>query len=385
MSNHVSTSAISSEVYLNIANINRSNVETARDSLEQLIATDDTTGKALVALGYCYYTLKNISKASEILKKALYEYKEDGNPDLWYSIGLIYRKHQKFGLSEPAFMTVLRIEPNHSKKNKVFFELAKYFKNTSRLELSVEYLKNAINNSGKGTEIQIKSYCYLASVYEELKDNKNALEAYRSAHEASKCLKTLACLAWGYLKIDQMETALSMVKASLAEHKNTETKEILNLKYLLVLCLLQKNDIPIATQLIHYLLLKKPNEYSYWLTYGIMYFVTRQNAEAIQCYMKCTMINSNRVEAWFNLGIIYESMGCLTESMNTFGKALSIRTGIASNIEKARNSGTCMYPEIDPVDFFLVEEKDNRIGLTYFPISFYCRNGGVQGTETERR
>jgi tetratricopeptide (TPR) repeat protein len=59
------------------------------------------------------------------------------DPDVWYGIGLLYDRYASFDHAEEAFSNVLYIDPNHRKRNEIYFRLGIIYKQQKKLAQSI--------------------------------------------------------------------------------------------------------------------------------------------------------------------------------------------------------------------------------------------------------
>ncbi|CAG9311879.1 unnamed protein product [Blepharisma stoltei] len=128
-----------------------------------------------------------------------------------------------------------------------------------------------------------------------------------------------------------------------------------NISYLIGRCYLHYNldsAFSVFQQLIEY----NPNEIFYWIGLGAVFGQWKKNYEAFQCFLKATVLWRRSIEAWINIGTVYEICGQTAEANSAFEMAHKIHTSEKisnKSIEKVfknRNSGIAEFvqPEIDP-------------------------------------
>lgn len=174
------------------------------------------TGPLCILLGYSHYQQRNYALTMSALHRALYSFKEDSNPDLWYTTGLVYTRLCNVKLAETAFLAVIRVDPSYSKKNRVFFELGRLYKQENKSELAAKYFKSALDGEGDNARLRAKSYCYLGYSYER-EDALRAADNYSAGYEASASVQTFGCFVWGYMLTGAYREAAERIKKALED------------------------------------------------------------------------------------------------------------------------------------------------------------------------
>ncbi len=177
---------------------------------QDIIKRDPSNLEARKLLGKIYLhslgDMQSGTQSQEVLKLAIEQYEsivkiEPGDADNHLLLGRLYSLSKDFLKAEGEFKTAIKLEP-HSEE--AVTNLAMLYNEEGDGKKAVETL-----NSVPETARSAKLYSVLGSTYEQQKDYKNAISAYRQAvtldHEN---LDALRGLAQSLVSDNQMEAAL---------------------------------------------------------------------------------------------------------------------------------------------------------------------------------
>ena len=155
---------------MNLAQIfaNRGEYSNAICYYEKLIRLDEENGKAWFALGHCYLLKGEYQKCFSAYQRSLYTLSDTRDPQLWYGIGLLYNKFDTFEYAEPAFLAVLRMDPNFEQKSEIMYKLGLIYQKTKRYDNALKYLSMSINEAEEGlpTERQVETLTAMGACLE---------------------------------------------------------------------------------------------------------------------------------------------------------------------------------------------------------------------------
>ena len=106
-------------------------------------------GDIWALLGHCYLMNNELPRAYAAYQQGLNSLSnvlislrflltyQAQDPDVWYGIGLLYDRYASFDHAEEAFSNVLYINPNHRKRNEIYFRLGIIYKQQKKYTQSI--------------------------------------------------------------------------------------------------------------------------------------------------------------------------------------------------------------------------------------------------------
>jgi tetratricopeptide (TPR) repeat protein len=354
---------------------------------ERIVQIDEHNGKAWTALGHCYLLQNEYQKCFTAYQRALYSMEDNKDAQLWYGIGLLYYKFESYKHAEPAFLAVLKIEPDFEQKGEVLFKLGTIYKFMGMFENAITYLRNSIAADNVPNLRKIEALCNIGQSYEKMKNIDKAISIYQDAVNIDpKNFKPLEYLGWAYYLKEDYSKAEETFRTAIS-NLNDSCVEASDLNYLLGKTYMEMgpekySDSQLALQKAIY---KNPNSYLFWVSIGILYAKATQPQDAFECLVKATNIKADKAETWFNLGILYEACKQKREAILAYQRANNIdpnlkaaerrRKYLEGNQEIIEDLPEYIHPsfEISDKPFSISKPPKSPKGLTDLP-SLYKLN-----------
>ena len=309
---------------------------------EKIVRVNEENGKAWTALGHCYLLKGEYQKCFTAYQKALYTMEDNRDPQLWYGIGLLYHKFESYEFAEPAYLAVLRIDPNFEQKHEVLYKLGLIYKKTNAFENAVINLKGSIACQAIPAARKVDAYCHIGVCYEKLGKLDEALQVYQEALTINpQNFKTLEFISWVlFLKHDYTSSTTYLSKA--LEVASDNSAEVGDIHYLLGRAYLEMENFSEGQNSFQRAIYKNPNAYLYWSSIGILYARAMQPQDAFECFVKASNISQDDGDVWFNMAVLYEQCNQKQEAILAYQRALSLN---GSNALAAERKGKLQWNE----------------------------------------
>ena len=96
---------------------------------------------------------------------------------MWYGIGLLYDRYASFDHAEEAFSNVLYIDPNHRKKNEIYFRLGIIYKQQKKYAHSIACFEYILDSPPEPLT-RANIYTQIGYVHEVAGDYVKARESF---------------------------------------------------------------------------------------------------------------------------------------------------------------------------------------------------------------
>jgi len=319
----------------------------ACDLYEKLVGLDSDNGLAWMALGHCYLLRAEYQKCFQAYQKALGTLQDRKNAQLWYGIGLMYTKLETYEHAEPAFQTVLRIEPDFEQKSEVLFKLSQVYLKLGNYTSAATSAASSLQEPTMVPSRRVEVYCQAGACYEKLGDMDRALESYRKAVELDPGnYKSWEYLGWamgrnGLDGSSELRNALKYVGENTAEEGD--------LHYLLGLTALERKQYVESKEEFQLAIFKNSQTALYWCSIGILYALALQPQDAFESLVKASNLPGAGEEIWLNMGILYEHCKQKNEAILAYDRVLAHKPGNAIALERknvlSSNSPTSAPPD----------------------------------------
>mmetsp|Transcript_9019 Transcript_9019/g.1313 ORF Transcript_9019/g.1313 Transcript_9019/m.1313 type:complete len:104 (-) Transcript_9019:12-323(-) len=87
---------------------------------------------------------------------------------------------------------------------------------------------------------------------------------------------------------------------------------------------LMQDEYPEGQAAFQRAIYKNPNAYVYWCSIGILYAIVRQATDAFECFVRASNLLADRVEVWYNMGVLYENCEQHHEAKLAYQRAMEI-------------------------------------------------------------
>lgn len=304
----------------------------ACDLYEKLVGLDSDNGLAWMALGHCYLLRAEYQKCFQAYQKALGTLQDRKNAQLWYGIGLMYTKLETYEHAEPAFQTVLRIEPDFEQKSEVLFKLSQVYFKLGNYASAATFATSSLQEPAMVPSRRVEAFCQAGACYEKLRDMDKALENYRKAVEMDPgSYKSWEYLGWAMARSgldgsSELRNALKCVGENTAEEGD--------LHYLLGRTALERKQYVESKEEFQLAIFKNSQTALYWCSIGVLYALALQPQDAFESLVKASNLPGAGEEIWLNMGILYEHCKQKNEAILAYDRALAMKPSNVLALER---------------------------------------------------
>lgn len=272
---------------------------------------DDVVGYLL--LGKSYYNIRNFQEAYNNYAKVLLV--NPNEPRALYGLGLCLLNQRKF---KEAAEQLEKAVANNLESKEVFFELGTIYEELQDYARAAEYYRKYVQSQ---PENPWSGWFKLAQTYQNLKDNNQAITAYREALKLNpndiKCNYNLAQLLAAAGQHEEAEQIFLKLASLNKQDAAVYYNQILQMydqagKY--------DKGIEAVKRLID---LNPKNEVAY-LNLAIMYFKMNRLEDAAKALNDCLAIKNDYNYAWYSLGQVYSKLNKHQEAVEAFKKYNSL-------------------------------------------------------------
>lgn len=277
----------------------------------------DCSTKSLMALCACALLQSDMSKVDQFIDTIS---QKEPSALLWFIIGLKYMKSQKFQFAIDAFKICSGQELKLKKKN--------YLVHLKTIEcyIASRNYSNAIktfsdNSSEFPAEVTSKLLCSIGYCYEQKGNKENAVMSYKNASRLTSSFSLVSEIWADFLDLN-LEDLVEKIEKILEKYLE-HSQEWCDCKFLLAQVYLEQKKLPEAIKILQ-LLNKSVNHQEYYLScLGSAWMKVENYSEAFICYLRAANINPSIAEVWFNMALIYSTVG-QEESEPAFRRAKSL-------------------------------------------------------------
>jgi len=235
------------------------------------------------------WELANCSEACDYYDEAvkyynLYLDEEPFSSYIWFNLGVVYTKLEKFEKALEAFEYVIALTENDSL---AYYNKANALANLGKYEEAIKSFNEYISLVGDCSQ----TYCNIGECYERIGDFENALNYYQKA-----------------LSIDD--------KCSDA---------IFGIGIIHSIC----NKLPESVKFIKLAIEIDSNVSDYYYSLGTIYYKMNQHDKAIKSFEKAIELDPKDYESWLQLADIYYSNNLLSKAIKILEEAYHVNSDIA--------------------------------------------------------
>lgn len=320
------------------------------------IAKDPNSRSNFIALSFCYLILRDFPNAYSSIAHAIRIDDKISDSFFWYAAGIL---HQHFSYYQSALNYFSKIEPQFPHQLDLIFRTGLCHRNLSRFDDAIKQLKLILDNPpGELTKDDI--LFQIAFTHQLGGQGDQAEPIYDELlRRHPNCLELIQQYSW-WLSFrpdpSYTERADTIIKNSPPEFQTDP-----------ILCLisartaLQQKEMSKAYHLYRQILTSWTDSSLFWCGLGNLYFCNDQFDDAVIAYQRALFLQGDIIEAWLNLGLIYQKQGDYQNAIKIYHTALSscndsprIRDRI-DQVQSPRN--TVRLPDI----LDITEESGNRL------------------------
>jgi len=352
----------------------------------RVIALNEKSGSAWVAMGHCYTMIGQDQKALASYENALKLVPNSQKDEqLWYGVGILYQKLEDWTNAEMSFRNALRLDPNPVLKGEILYNLGMVLKSKGDFPEAVKYLTKCILSETFPPEKIVEILCQSGQLQERMNDVEGALKTYKYATMIQENNpKAIILAGWLCYQNDQYEQALLYFNRADALIQNNA-----EITYIIARCHLKLKQHTTSYDCLHKCLTKEPESDLYWSSLGILFGELNQLKQSYECLTKAVKANAKCAEHFYNLGCLFELSTQVKDAIKMYEKAVEIQP----NFTQAVNHTRRLYIQPDlkvnnmenqfkhpPFEFKLFEElkKDTSV-LSSPKVKYYQKSTADSG------
>src|SRR3989338_1088728 len=267
----------------------------------------------------------DLQEAFTAYQKALYYLKTFKDPNLWYTIGVLYSIYNSPEHAKEAFIAALKIGSNFERKREAYYRLAVIYKNQGLYDQSLEYLNYVLEDPPPHLALTTIQY-QIALVHILLNQPAQAKLIFEKIlHVDPRHAKSLRQMGWIHFKMQSstessnLDVAIDYLLHSIdADNTDSQTWYLLGRCYVL----LQNYDK--AYDAYKQALYHDRTNPILWCSIGVMYFRMSQHQDALDAYARAIYINPHLSKVWYNIGTIYEKCNQISDALDAYTRAAEL-------------------------------------------------------------
>ncbi|OZJ03716.1 hypothetical protein BZG36_03295 [Bifiguratus adelaidae] len=288
--------------------------DSAAEFFQRVVQHGATDASILGALGYCFVRMNRLEDAYAVFQQAVQDsqnaHASIGRGELcvsvlWFGIGIYSDLTNAPEHAEEAFTSVLRYNPDYEMANDIYFRLGIIYKKQQRYDLSLQCFRHVQANPPYPL-VEADIYYQIGHVQELQKDYNLARDSYEHVLDQTpnhaKVLKRLGWLYHQSASFTNYATAIQLLSQALSlDDTDPETY------FFLGRCYMKKQDYTKAKNAYQEAVNYGSKNAVYWCSIGVLYYQINQYRDALEAYTKAIKLNPELSETWYNLGTLYES------------------------------------------------------------------------------
>jgi tetratricopeptide (TPR) repeat protein len=353
--------------------VSRADFKAATKYYQKLTRLDPNNCKAWTALGHCYLLMKEYQRCFQAYDRVFLSYPESSDPELWYGIGLLYYKFEKYKLALRAFEKLLSLSPDFKHVAEVLYKLG----NINKFQQS---FPEAIDNYRKSLAYdlpqprKIETLCKMGVCLYKASQAEKAEECFMTAlsYEPGN-FKTIQFIGWMYLCQKDYARAIEYFTSAegLAEENQAEVGDLV---YLRGLCYFQTNLFTECEAAWKASMDRNPTSHVYNCSVGVLAMRNGEQESGVLHFEKASQIQPCSADAFYNLGVYYEGNGKAKEAIAQYSKASELGDSQAKeSVLYLKRNGTprqphFRHPDIDIADHpFSIVLPENPLQPNHLP------------------
>jgi len=288
----------------------------------KIVKLNGKSTPALIAIGHCYAMLGDNYKALASYQQALSITPDSQKDDqLWYGIGLLYKKIEDWKNAESSFRNALKLNPSPAIKGEILSNLGTIMVSRGNPKEGARMLMNSILIGSFSVDKMVEILCAVGQAQEEADEINEALKAYKHAFTLDETnLKALQCAGWLSFQIEKTGEALEyLIRASLISDEDP------NITYMISRCYLKTKQYSKAYESLHKCITKEPKNSTFWCSLGILFAEMNQVKSAHECFTNALHFNPTNAENFFNMGCLYELCSQPVDAIVMHEKAIELQ------------------------------------------------------------
>lgn len=273
----------------------------------QNLQTNASNPEVWTSLGYCYLTLGDFPNAFAAFAHALRISPNSEDLVFWYAVGVVYAHYGYKDHARSCLEKVLHFDPQFEFARDVTFRLAVLCRQLGDSEHALRHFENVLANPPNGLtreDIQLQ----IGYTYQLADSTEKALSIYRDLYQNfPDSLQVIVQYAWFVFLGARSDEDFAFVQ-KMVEHGLRVHPKAPNLLLIAARIAMKQGNIEAAYNHFRFCIDYCNDNPYFWCGLGVVYYRNEQINDAVVAFQRALYLQSGIVEAWLNIGLIFEQM-----------------------------------------------------------------------------
>lgn len=290
------------------------------ENYTKYIHDPDCSADVWTVLGNCYLILGDFPNSFAAYAHAQRKSPDNDDPQFWYTMGIVYHHYRYTEHARSCFEKVL-LYKNFKYIVDLKFRLAVLYRTAALYDDALKYFNDISANPPNdllSDDIQLQiAYTY------QFKGSGGYDRASAIYSQLRKKYPNLIELSQQYIWFlyltsseDQLPAVQNLLKDELDKYPNEPTLLLLSARIAMKL-----NNMSVAYQKYRSCIGYWSDTPFFWCGLGVLYFKNEQMQDAVIAFQRALYLKSDLVEAWLNLGLIFEQQQDTTGALKIYTTA----------------------------------------------------------------
>lgn len=273
-----------------------------------------------IILGHCYLMLNDFPNAYTSYTHVMRISDSVNDAYFWYGIGCVYQ-HFKYNMDAAKFLKhVLSCDPQFPEKDDLNFRVALLNRSRGKYDEALALFNSLIYNPPRDLiEDDIKFH--IAFTHQLAGHDDQAIHFYSdlySRHPAN--LELIQQFAW-YLSLQTDNRSFTLAERIIHSVPQQYSNDPM-LRLVTARIAMKQQDMTTAYQRYCECISYWSDSPLFWCGLGVLYFKNDQMQDAVVAFQRALYLRSELVEAWANLGLIFEMQNDFPNALKIYQAAL---------------------------------------------------------------
>ncbi|KAJ1926221.1 glucose repression mediator protein [Tieghemiomyces parasiticus] len=289
----------------------------------RILARLPTHAETLGALGHCHLARGDTTNAFQVYAQALQLLPDPTDQQLWFDSATPQDWSQSFDWAIDILAAALKISPNYSRANEVYFRLGLIYKIQGQFERALTYLGRALAHPPR-PHTRFDILYHLGHTHELAGQYPAARERYEQVLlEHPRHARTLHNAGWLYAQTDTGFTDRPKAMKLLSVCVEANDPHLLPW-YLMGRCYMESGQHTEAFDCYQRCVYDK-SQAEVWCSIGVLYFQISQFRDALDAFSRALRCNADLCEVWLNLGALYETCNSqVDDAINAYKRVVHL-------------------------------------------------------------
>lgn len=292
------------------------------NEISNRIEKDPENLSSWIKVGHCYLLLGDFPNAysaySNVLRLNTNENIDDAY--FWYCIGSIYQ-HFKYNKAALKYLSkAAEIAPNLQQISDLKFRIALVHRSLQHYDESLKKLKSLISTRNIPSNLAEDDIEFqIAYTYQLMGENEKAKQCYSNLYSKYRNNPQLIQQYCWFLSLQNDNNLFEMAESIINSFDPLDP----TLKFVMARIAMKRQDMHTAYDLYNNCISYWSESPLFWCGLGVLYFKNDQMQDAVIAFQRALYLNSELVEAWANLGLIFELQEDKENSLKIYQSAIA--------------------------------------------------------------